>query len=105
MTGGFIQSQGGTVTAPPTNELFFTGPVISADQMREYGREALEAFRSDIQQELKPRGRRAGKTSYLETWAERYWRSQQAVERDRLRQGKAKHRAHRNVLPGKPAKK
>lgn len=102
---GSVQHPGGVVRPPVTNELFFTGPVISAEQMREYGREALEAFRSEIQQDLQPRGRRAGKASYLEAWAQRYWRSQLAVERDRLRKGKAKHRAHRNVLPGKPATK
>lgn len=43
--------------------------------------------------------------SYFERWAARYWRSQQAVERDRLLRGRAIHRAHRKPLPGKPAKK
>ena len=45
-------------------------------------------------------GRRAdtSRVSYLEHWAERYYRSQVAVERARLRQGKAKYRAHREPL-------
>jgi hypothetical protein len=102
---GSVQHPGGLVPGFQLNEVVFTGPVISADQMREYGREALEAFRSDIESCIKPRGRHAGKASYLEGWAERYWRSQQAVERDRLRKGKARHRAHRDPLPGKPATK
>lgn len=51
-------------------------------------------------------GRRAdtSRTSYMERWAERYHRSQEKVERDRLRKGKAKYRAHREPLAGKPAK-
>jgi hypothetical protein len=48
-------------------------------------------------------GRRANATTpYLEAWAARYWRSQQAIERGRLRQGKAKHRAHREPIAAKP---
>jgi hypothetical protein len=78
--------------------------VMSIKELRELGRETLEVFRADADT-AKPRGRRAGKSSYLEGWAQRYWRSQQAVERDRLRQGKARHRAHRDPLPGKPATK
>jgi hypothetical protein len=52
----------------------------------------------------KPQGRRANATTpYLEAWAARYWRSQQAIERNRLRKGKARHRAHRDPIPaGKP---
>lgn len=47
-------------------------------------------------------GRRSsGRQSYLELWAKRYWRSQQAIERSRLLLGKAKYRAHRDPLPGK----
>lgn len=42
-------------------------------------------------------------SSYFEGWAARYWRSQQKIERDRLRNGMARHRAHRDPLPGKPA--
>lgn len=51
-------------------------------------------------------GRRAdtSRTSYMEHWAERYHRSQEAVERARLRKGKAKYRAHREPLAGKPVK-
>lgn len=80
----------------------FSGPIISAEAMREYGRQALEAFRP----ELKKTGRHADPhTPYMETWAERYWRSQQAIERSRLRTGMAKHRAHRDPIPGKPATK
>lgn len=49
-------------------------------------------------------GKRAhARTPYLEAWAQRYHRSQIAVERARLKAGKAKHRAHRDPLPGKPA--
>lgn len=45
-------------------------------------------------------GRRAAAgNSYLELWAARYWRSQAKIERDRLRRGKAKYRAHRDPLP------
>lgn len=52
----------------------------------------------------KPSGRRATATTpYLEGWAQRYWRSQAKIERDRLRKGKAKHRAHRVPIHGKPA--
>lgn len=52
-----------------------------------------------------PTGKRAeSRTPYLEAWAERYHRSQLAIERSRLKDGKAKHRAHRDPLPGKPAK-
>lgn len=51
-----------------------------------------------------PTGKRAeARTPYLEAWAERYHRSQLKVERDRLRKGKARHRSHRDPLPGKPA--
>jgi hypothetical protein len=51
-----------------------------------------------------PTGKRAeGRTPYLEAWAQRYHRSQLAIERARLKAGKAKHRAHRDLLPGKPA--
>lgn len=47
-------------------------------------------------------GRRSnGHQSYLELWAKRYWRSQQAIERARLRDGKAKYRAHRDPIAGK----
>lgn len=52
-------------------------------------------------------GRRALKTegsSYFERWAARYWKSQEKIERDRLTKGAARHRAHRDPLPGKPAK-
>ncbi|MET4094600.1 hypothetical protein [Arthrobacter sp. UYCu712] len=50
-------------------------------------------------------GKRAeGRTPYLEAWAQRYHRSQLAIERGRLKAGRAKHRAHRDPLPGKPAK-
>lgn len=45
-------------------------------------------------------GRRSsGQASYREQWAARYWRSQAKIERDRLRKGKAKYRAHRDPLP------
>jgi hypothetical protein len=47
-------------------------------------------------------GRRAAGivlNSYRERWARRYWRSQAKIERDRLRKGKARHRAHRDPLP------
>lgn len=48
-------------------------------------------------------GKRAeARTPYLEAWAQRYHRSQLAIERARLKAGKAKHRAHRNPLPAKP---
>lgn len=53
-------------------------------------------------------GRRAlvlAGASYFERWAARYWRSQEALERDRLRKGKATHRAHRQPLPGKAVTK
>lgn len=51
-------------------------------------------------------GRRANATTpYLESWAARYWRSQQAIERGRLRKGKAKHRAHREPITTKLATK
>lgn len=40
-----------------------------------------------------------GRTSYMEQWAERYQISQAAIERARLKQGKARHRAHRDPLP------
>jgi len=39
-----------------------------------------------------------GRSSYLEKWAQRYPNSQAKIERGRLRQGKAKHRAHRRLL-------
>lgn len=56
--------------------------------------------------EAPTQGRRAdtSRVSYMEHWAERYHRSQEAVERARLRKGKAKYRAHREPLAGKPAK-
>ena len=45
-------------------------------------------------------GRRSnGHHSYLEGWAARYWKSQEAIERSRLRKGKARHRAHRDPIP------
>lgn len=48
-------------------------------------------------------GRRAlPHTSYLEHWAARYQKAQQRIERDRLRKGAAKHRAHRLILNSKP---
>lgn len=40
--------------------------------------------------------------SYVEAWAKRYPKAQQAIERDRLKQGLAKHRAHRLVLKSTP---
>jgi len=82
-------------------------PVMSMTELRGIGREALEAFRSDIEQEQpKMSGRRAAaRDSYLDRWARRYWKSQEAIERDRLRKGKAKYRAHRDPFPGKAAKK
>lgn len=48
-------------------------------------------------------GRRAdtSRVSYMERWAERYYRSQEKIERDRLRKGKAKYRARREPLTGK----
>lgn len=50
--------------------------------------------------DAKRKGRRADtRVSYMDVWARRYWRSQAGVERDRLRKGKARHRAHRNELP------
>jgi hypothetical protein len=49
-------------------------------------------------------GKRAeARVSYLEGWAQRYHRSQLAIERSRLAKGMARHRAHRDPLPGKPA--
>lgn len=36
----------------------------------------------------------AARAAFMERWAERYPRSQEAVERDRLARGAAKHRAH-----------
>lgn len=40
-------------------------------------------------------GRRAAAWgAYMERWAARYPQSQEAVERDRLAKGAAKHRAH-----------
>lgn len=58
--------------------------------------------------EAEPATTRTGKraderVSYLEGWAQRYHRSQLAIERSRLAKGKARHRAHRDPLPGKPA--
>lgn len=44
------------------------------------------------------------RTSYMERWAERYPIGQRSVERTRLKQGKAKYRAHRDPLPAKPGK-
>lgn len=32
--------------------------------------------------------------AYMERWAQRYPKSQEAIERDRLAKGMAKHRAH-----------
>lgn len=32
--------------------------------------------------------------TYMEKWAQRYPKSQEAIERDRLARGLAKHRAH-----------
>lgn len=40
--------------------------------------------------------------AYIEQWASRYQRAQAAIERDRLRKGLAKHRAHRLVLKSAP---
>ena len=78
-------------------------PVMPIEELREIGRETLEVFRAD---EAKQSGRHAETgTPYMETWAKRYWRSQQAIERNRLRKGAAKHRAHRDPLPGKQATK
>lgn len=42
---------------------------------------------------------------YLDAWAERYPASQASVERGRLKQGKARHRAHRDPLPMKAGRK
>ena len=79
----------------------FTGPAMSITELRDLGRETLEVFRIDTAP--KQSGRRSdGSTPYLEGWAQRYWRAQQSIERGRLRQGKAKHRAHRDPIQGKP---
>ena len=72
---------------------------MSAEQLRAIGGETIAMF-----QEPAPAGRRAlATTPYLEGWAKRYWRSQQKVERSRLREGKARHRAHREPIKTKPA--
>lgn len=36
---------------------------------------------------------------YAEGWAQRHPYAQGRIERDRLRKGKARHRAHRDPLP------
>lgn len=55
--------------------------------------------------EARRRGRRAlTRTSYLEQWAARYFKAQQRIERDRLKKGLAKHRAHRLALTSTPPK-
>ncbi|MBQ1443795.1 MAG: hypothetical protein IIZ13_08105 [Renibacterium sp.] len=43
-------------------------------------------------------GKHAGETTYLERFARRYPKVQFKIERDRLKLGLAKHRAHRNQL-------
>lgn len=46
-------------------------------------------------------GRRALRLNtpqHMEEWAARYRKAQNAIERDRLRKGLAKHRAHRRVI-------
>ncbi|MHC6592395.1 hypothetical protein [Arthrobacter sp. C152] len=87
-----------------SNALASSPPVMSITELREIGREALEAFRADTSSTKQGRHAETG-TPYMETWAERYWRSQEAIERNRLRKGFAKHRAHRDPLPGKKARK
>jgi hypothetical protein len=80
------------------------GPVITAYELRAIGKEAIEEFQAKLgtEPEPKPQGRRAdNRVSYMDTWAQRYWRSQANIERGRLLVGKAKHRAHREPLPVK----
>lgn len=47
---------------------------------------------------VKKAGKHAGETTYLERFARRYPKVQFKIERGRLNQGLAKHRAHRNQL-------
>lgn len=55
---------------------------------------------------VEAKGRHAGHGgSYLEQWAERYPVSQAAAERGRLKQGKARRRAHRDPLPVRAGRK
>jgi hypothetical protein len=77
----------------PLEEVTPAPQILSAEQMRELGRETIEEFKPKT-------GRHAGpQRSYLDGWALRYWRSQVGIERDRLRAGKARHRAHRKPFP------
>lgn len=41
-----------------------------------------------------------GRYNYLERFAERFPNPQLKIERGRLKQGKAKHRAHQQILRG-----
>lgn len=43
---------------------------------------------------IKTGRRSSGFGTYMERWAQRYPTSQEAIERDRLAKGLAKHRAH-----------
>ncbi|WMI32982.1 hypothetical protein SEA_PEGGYLEG03_41 [Arthrobacter phage PeggyLeg03] len=75
-------------------------PIITASQLRELGQETIKEMQDRIDAELNNSGRHAAaRVSYEEAWAKRYWRSQAGIERGRLDNGKARHRAHREPFP------
>jgi hypothetical protein len=76
------------------------GPIITAEQLRELGRETIKEMQDRIDAELNTSGRHAAvRASYEDAWAKRYWRSQAGIERGRLDKGMARHRAHREPFP------